>query len=321
MQLKEYVGFKRLLSQMEGAEISGATNILLSLIKVLKTYFREYGFSSHTIEYIREAAGVLIKFRPSSPLIYTFMKRLEYFCGKFQGDKTGLPHVDKIVEWLDGYAGKIADSIERIAGVFSKRVLKNSRILTYGYSSTVYKALVKAADEKDIEVVVLETRPDFSGRNMAIALAEAGVKVTLSIDSAISHIIRDVDLVVMGAEAISSYGSVINKVGSNMVAAMAKFSRKRVDILTGSYKFANQTMWGRMVKILHRDPNIVLPDKYRRFHGIISVDLPAYEEVPSSYIDLIITEKGVIPPKAFIIIIAEEYPELLMPEDGGVYEF
>ena len=224
-----------------------------------------------------------------------------------------------LINWLDVFSRNVRQSVSDIAGIFSGRVGEGQTILTYGYSSTVFHALIKVGLEKNAKVIILETRPDFSGRKLGIELAKRNIDVTLTIDSAINTIIRDVDLVVLGAEAVSSYGGVINKTGSAVVALVAKEYRRRVHILTGTYKYAPQTLWGEMIKIVDKDPSVILPKDYHEFIDHISVYVPSYEEISPSYLDAIVTEKGVVPPKAFIIVISEEYPELLKPM-GERYE-
>ena len=65
------------------------------------------------------------------------------------------------------------------------------------------------------------------------------------------------------------------------------------------------------VKIVERKPNIILPSEYHNLIGHISVYVLSYEEILLSYLNVKYMEKRMIPPKVFIIVISEEYPELL----------
>lgn len=319
MKITKYSGYRKLLGDVLEGRVSGSTNILLRLIKVFKDYFLEYKWRKNYIKYIDEVSEEVVQHRPTSPLIYNFVERFRKKCRDLSSSMESDAVSDALVKWLDIFSRNARKSVSDIAEIFSGRVGEGQKILTYGYSSTVFHALVKVGVEKNAKVIVPETRPDFSGRKLGIELVKRGVNVTLTIDSAINTLIRDIDLVALGAEAVSSYGGVINKTGSAIVALVAKENRKRVHILAGTYKYAPQTLWGRMIKIVEKDPSIILSPEYNNLIGHISVYVPSYEEISPSYLDAIVTEKGIVPPKAFIIVISEEYPELLKPT-GGEYE-
>ena len=56
---------------------------------------------------------------------------------------------------------------------------------------------------KTFEVVCTETRPAFQGRITAKEMLSLGVKTTFIVDSAARSFMHDVDLVIVGADAIT----------------------------------------------------------------------------------------------------------------------
>jgi translation initiation factor 2B subunit (eIF-2B alpha/beta/delta family) len=94
-------------------------------------------------------------------------------------------------------------------------------VLTLSSSSTVRSALLEAARRRSFEVICLESRPGLEGREMAAALAGAGVRVTLAVDAAIAALIRGCDIVVIGADAIGDLG-IVNKIGTRVAALAAR---------------------------------------------------------------------------------------------------
>ncbi len=309
MKITKYPSFIKLFDMVKKGILNGSTRILLELIGVLYNFIQEYGFNSNLISNLYHVREYVLKYRPTSPLLYNFTNQLIYFA-----EEKSKEHLNTyiLLNWLEAYKRMVINSLDKISEFFKARVSNVNAILTHGYSSTVLKSLIVASSNRKFKVIVTETRPDYSGLRLARDLMREGINVEVIIDSSVRSIIRDVDLIVLGAEAIASDGAVINKIGSGMIAFIAREYRKRVLILSGSYKFATQTLWGKLVRTYEREIYNILPKEYRDLG--INIRVPAYEEIPPSHIDAIITEEGLIPPKAFILLIAEKYPNIIARE-------
>ena len=85
-------------------------------------------------------------------------------------------------------------------------------------------------------VVVAEGRPNFEGRAMAAALAEAGIPVWLVVDAALPLLLSPARMLWMGADAVTDHG-VLNKVGSYAAALAAREHSVPVYALTSRRKF------------------------------------------------------------------------------------
>ena len=68
----------------------------------------------------------------------------------------------------------------------------------------------------------MDSRPLFEGRNLARCLAHAGIEVQYSLIHAISHAVKNATKVFLGAHAMMSNGRLYSRVGTAMVAMMAK---------------------------------------------------------------------------------------------------
>ncbi|KAG6818140.1 hypothetical protein H0H87_000045 [Tephrocybe sp. NHM501043] len=71
----------------------------------------------------------------------------------------------------------------------------------------------------------------------AEALAAAGIPSTVILDSAVAYVMEKVDFVLVGSEAVVESGGLINAVGSNQIAIIAKAANKPFYALAESYKF------------------------------------------------------------------------------------
>ena len=112
-------------------------------------------------------------------------------------------------------------------------------------------------DGKTFEVVCTESRPVFQGRITAKEMLDAGIKTTMIVDSAVRHFMNEVDLVFVGADAITSEGNVINKIGTSMVALAAREARTPFYVVSELLKFDPVTIHGDYEKIEERSPKEV----------------------------------------------------------------
>jgi len=202
---------------------------------------------------------------------------------------------------------KLEESIRQIAEIGARRIKDGDVIMTHSYSTSVIAIIKKAHEQhKRPKVFVTETRPELEGRDVARELGAEGVNVTLIIDSAVSHFIEDSDKVLIGAEAVAANGAIVNKIGTATIAAVAQRARVRVYAAASTYKFSPETMLGELIEIEERDPSYVLSRAEARRMPHVAVRNPAFDVTSPQDIDLIITERGVIPPQAAIMIVREQ---------------
>jgi ribose 1,5-bisphosphate isomerase len=109
-----------------------------------------------------------------------------------------------------------------------------------------------------------------------------------------------VDVVIVGADTVASNGAVINKIGTSQIALCAHEARVPVIVCAETYKFSHETMTGELVEIEERDVSeVVNPDEFPN----VRIFNPVFDATPPDYIDVIVTEEGVISPHAAFEII------------------
>lgn len=114
-------------------------------------------------------------------------------------------------------------------------IAHGERVITISYSGTVRDALL-AAKEKLREALVCEGRPLCEGRRLARELAEAGVDVAILTDAQAFAAMQGVDRVLIGADAVTAEGGVVNKAGSALLAVAAQRAGVRVTVVCESLK-------------------------------------------------------------------------------------
>ena len=220
----------------------------------------------------------------------------------------GMNELKSVVsEAASAYGRKLDDAVEQVAEIGARRLRNGDVVLTHSYSSSVLAILKKARQQgKELKVFVTETRPELEGRDVARELAVAGIDTTLIIDSAVSHFIEDADKVLVGAEAVAANGAIVNKIGTATIASVAHGARVRVFVAATTQKFSPETMFGELITIEERDASYVLDDAELRKMPNLRVRNPAFDVTSPQDIDLIITERGVIPPQAAIMIVRDQ---------------
>ncbi|MFH1917912.1 MAG: hypothetical protein ABIJ14_02290, partial [Nanoarchaeota archaeon] len=180
---------------------------------------------------------------------------------------------------------KILNHFDEAQDKINKHVLKliknNDVVFTHCHSTNVINALIYAKKKgKKFEGYNTETRPLFQGRKTAKELRKAGIKVTMFVDSAVGVALsgeqgnKKPDIVFLGADALLKNG-VVNKIGSETIAKLAKQENIPVYIVADSWKFTNKKvlMEGRKLdEVWHRAPK-----------GI-KLKNPAFEFVDGKYI-------------------------------------
>ncbi|OBZ75740.1 Translation initiation factor eIF-2B subunit alpha [Grifola frondosa] len=135
------------------------------------------------------------------------------------------------------YATEAISFRDKIAELTLGFIKDDSVILTHSYSRVVMKALLHAHKTKRISVYVTEARPRGLGLKTYEALTAAGIPCTVVLDSAVAYVMDSVDFVLVGSEAVVESGGLINAVGSNQMAIIAKAANKPFYAVAESYKF------------------------------------------------------------------------------------
>jgi methylthioribose-1-phosphate isomerase len=150
---------------------------------------------------------------------------------------------------------------------------------------------------KRVAVIADETRPFLQGlRLTAWELAKDNIPVTVITDNMAGHVMKTgkVDAVVVGADRIAANGDAANKIGTYMVAVLAKrhdipfYVAAPISTLDLSLKS------GEEIPIEERDTKEVT---HIREHQLapdgVDVQNPAFDVTPNELIAAIITDKGV----------------------------
>lgn len=261
------------------------------------------------MEGLGEAYLLLLNTRPTAVSLANALRYVRHRVAKAHKEGQGADALrEATVKASEEFRRSSMEAVKRISDFGAKRIRNGDLIMTHCNSSVAISILTEAKRQgKDFKVIANETRPRFQGRLTAKALAAAGIPVTLIIDSAARYFMPKVDKVVVGSDVVTSNGAVVNKIGTSQIALVAKEARVRVYVGAESYKFSPSTVLGELVEIEERPPEEVLPNEELSGMEGVRIANPAFDVTPAEMIDAIITERGVIPPQAAILVLMEEY--------------
>lgn len=287
-------------------EVQGARNVAIAAIKAITEGAKQSKSKQKTVflKELADAKTVLFASRETEPLMRNAIRHVIYAVEK--SDETSVSNlVDLVSQVSSTFLESLKKSKEKIALVGSKRVSDGSKVLTHCHSSTVTNMLMRAkAEGKSFEVICTESRPVFQGRITAREMLDAGIKTTMIVDSAVRYFMNDVDLVVVGADAITSEGNVINKIGTSMVALAAKEARTPFYVASELLKFDPATVHGDYETIEERSTTEVWKDPPLG----LSIRNPAFDVTRREFIHGIISEEGVVSPDSVGELISRKYP-------------
>ncbi|MCC5994177.1 MAG: hypothetical protein LM587_01090 [Candidatus Aenigmarchaeota archaeon] len=238
----------------------------------------------------KKAFEKLAKARPTEPMLRNALKYLEKF-----GDAEGL-------------LKKLDEDRKKIEEIGSKKIQDGFIVYTHCHSSTVTSILKRAwKDGKKFEVHVTETRPFFQGRITAKELATEGIPVTIFVDSAARLALKKANIMMIGCDAITAEGIVINKIGSELFAEVANRYDVPVYVATHSLKFDPLTFFGFEVEIEKRATKEVWDRPPRG----VKISNYVFEKINPKLITGIISELGVLKPETFIQEVKRVYRWLI----------
>lgn len=110
---------------------------------------------------------------------------------------------------------------------------------------------------------------------------------------------------IVGADAIAANGALVNKIGTSQLALAAHEARKSFMVAAETFKFSPSTILGIPIEIEERSSEEVVDPSVLEELPHVQVKNPAFDFTPSEYIDMIVTDIGIIPPAMAYTVIKE----------------
>ena len=165
----------------------------------------------------------------------------------------------------------------------------------YGTALGVIRGAIDAG--KRVAVIADETRPFLQGSRLtAWELAQDNIPVTVITDNMAGHVMKQgkVDCVVVGADRIAANGDTANKIGTYMVAVLARQHKIPFYVAAPISTVDLSTPTGEGIPIEQRNAREVTHiGDHQLVPDGVDVHNSAFDVTPNEFIAAIITDRGV----------------------------
>src|SRR5215204_5504999 len=257
------------------------------------------------LDYICDVIGAT---RPTAVNLFWAIDRMKRTFQKVKSEGKSIVEIQQIL--IDDAKAIHQEDIEsqRLIAKFGGELIDdNSTVLTHcnagalatgGVWGTALGVIRGAVDQgKSVSVIADETRPYLQGARLtAWELLKDDIPVTLITDNMSGHVMKKgrVQAVVVGSDRIAANGDVANKIGTYMVAVLAKQHGIPFYVAAPLSTVDLNCPTGEEIPIEERDIREVthVKDIQLAPEGI-SVSNYAFDLTPNEFVKAIITEKGV----------------------------
>ena len=308
------IPIRTVADDIKSIKIQWATNIAKAWMDILAKEIKNQSFKNHKeFDTFLKQAIVLIKTaRATEPMLFNGLKACLANYKTLINKKSELKTIQTtLFKTCKAYLQDIETEEALRPLIGAKTIKKWMTIMTHCHSWSVVKLLVTAHKQnKNIHVYNTETRPLYQWRKTSADLVKAGIPDTMITDDTAPFFVDniyesdiDIDMVIIGSDAIKITGDVYNKVGSFSIALAAWHSKIPVYIVGSLLKVDTENT----VKIEQRSGQELRSDA-PKWLKIINY---AFDMVPAKFITWIITEYGIIKPKDIKKSVKKWYPWMI----------
>uniref|UniRef100_A0A6B2L408 Translation initiation factor eIF2B subunit delta n=1 Tax=Arcella intermedia TaxID=1963864 RepID=A0A6B2L408_9EUKA len=301
-------------------EIQGANARCDAMLDALELVIKDFSSNDYKVldTKITSNSNFLGSFRPLSIGMKNALKHIKQSIF----DSTNLnPQKAKqcILHQLKRYReSKIIAADKEISLLASQKIQDDDVILIFSSSSVVNKIVIEAhqSRKKKFKIIVADSPPLFEGKSVLKKFGCLGIQCSYVLLTGVSYIMKHVKKVFLGAHAMFSNGSILGRAGSSLIAMLAHSNDIPVLVACETYKFDEKVQIDSICYNELQDPELLLKD-YKMFvgeerkeekrrvpHNLKLLNL-AYDVTPMKFVNMVITEIGLIPPTSVPAVIRE----------------
>jgi translation initiation factor 2B subunit (eIF-2B alpha/beta/delta family) len=240
------------------------------------------------LQQLQRAGKELANARPAMAALAGAVRRILNAPGGLEGTVHEaaklLREYDSAIEFITGYA----------------RPLLTGTIMTHSLSGTVLEVLKNCLSQIE-QVIVLEGRPRYEGREVARALSKSNASVTLITDAQADIFLPQCHVVVVGADSILANGDVLNKAGTALLAWAAHGHRIPFYVLCETLKISPQSWSVDFAQLEEKESVEVLE---QQIPGV-NVRNFYFDRTLSRLVTGVITEQGIMRKKEIIQVASQ----------------
>ena len=270
--------------------LSGASEIYSRVLKALMQHLTLLDQTPRALQDWPRWLLEMLHVQPAMAPLYNLMNRLALIF-----EQEGLSESERMTQalfFLQQEEQQATQNNIAIAQHAFSLIADRPRVLTHSFSGTVAAALEHAYEKgAQLEIYLSEARPANEGRRMAERLARADIPIHFFVDDARSRFLKQVDLVLLGADRIAE-DFFLNKSGTHGLVLLAAQQKIPVALLA-----ARNKLWPANLPFgeesLHPPSEIwQLAPPSIHLHNFY------FEESATTFVQKIFTENGCFSPQA-----------------------
>lgn len=292
----KYRSWKGIERDIGELSIQGARNVALGSLYAIRLAANEVN-TENGMEFSKRMGKIatrVMNIRPTEPMTRALVSGvIKYGTAAARKGGAAADARKKIKSAVANVEKMMERDRERMAETGANYIKNGTTVMTYCHSSSVTNVIKRAHDEGKIEkVFVCETRPRYQGRITAAELAGHGVNTHFIVDGATATYAKKADIAIVGADAITPNGDLINKIGSRTLSMIFKTYAKPFVSVAEALKFDPKTGPGEYGKIENRD----VKEVWDRPPKGLKILNPAFDQTPAKNITAYITNVGTFRP-------------------------
>ena len=266
--------WNELLSRIRADRQRGSSHLYQQTLDIIAKAALDSGITNRS-----EIGAIIQSVYQAQPAMAPF----HYLAHRLEGVIDG-PENDitaRVISLIDELKRAAQLAGERIAGNFERFNLSPRSVMLHSNSATVRELICQCFNHQTT-IFLSEARPDLEGLLLAGDLVIEGFVVKTFVDDARAAVMKDVDLVVIGADWVSET-DFTNKIGTYSLALTARELGKPVYVAADRTKFVSRSCRVSL------SPSLAFADTFYQDQ--------LFEETPNQLITSFVTDSGILTPQ------------------------
>ncbi|MCX6773794.1 MAG: hypothetical protein NTY68_02230 [Candidatus Micrarchaeota archaeon] len=290
LDFSKYRNWRQIEKDIHSISIQGARNVTRGSLHEIRLAMDEYK-GKDMVKNLIKISSRLMDARPTEPMTRAILSGLKNHSIRLDKEEKDPRKIKaRMGRSIENIEEMMKESMKSMAEIGSNYIENGTAMMTYCHSSSGTNIIKKAHDKGKIaKVFVCETRPLYQGRITASELSSYGIDTYLIVDGAMATYAKKADMAMVGADAITSTGDLINKIGSCSLSMVFKAYSKPFVSAAEALKYDPDTSWGFNEKIEQRKGSEIWEKAPKRLKMLN----PAFDQTHAGNIEAYITDVGI----------------------------
>jgi hypothetical protein len=234
--------------QLSTFAVRGANRRAIAVLRALASVIQDYEtppgavLSRDLLSRVSQQIGFIVEARPMNTSVGHAVRFLKYEISVVDASLREEEAKEHLIGRIEHFIrDRIVYAAKVIQSNAAAKIHDGDVVMTYAKASVVEGTLLMAHRlGRRFEVIVIDSRPLFEGRELAERLLEAGIPTTYGLLTSLSSLIPRVSLVLLGTSSLLANGAPYARSGTAMCAMMAHEYHVPVIICCETYKFSDR---------------------------------------------------------------------------------